>query len=640
MFTVNRLVVASGDIILFTLAYFASYWLRFEGVPTIHQELFSQILVPVVFTKFVVFSMNGLYRGPWRYTGVLDLIKIVRSSIISLLIVIAGIVFIKYGEGVSRSVLLLDTILTIAFTSIFRISIRVYFSRQLLKGVVAGILGQKFWPMANDTASRNILIYGSDSRGEMLLRSLHHHHHVEPYGVVGFFDDDEKHKGSIIHGVQNLGTSDDLIGIIDKFSINEVMIASNPEKEIIRKIFTDCRKEKVQCRIIPPYLDMVHSKVGVSQLRDVAIEDFLQRDSVQIDYSQVEGMVRGKRVLVTGAAGSIGSQLCNQISSFMPDEIVCVDNSETPLFYLQQDLLESAPQIKTKYYCSDVTNRKKMDTIFSSHKPQLVFHAAAHKHVPLMEANIDEVIYNNLVGTKNVSDMAHEAGSEVFVFISTDKAVNPANVMGWTKRMGELYAKYLSGEGSTKFLSVRFGNVLGSNGSVIPIFKKQIEKGGPIKVTHEDITRYFMTIPEAVLLILQAAYLGKQGDTMILDMGEPVKIFELAEEMIRMAGFEPGKEIDISFTGLRPGEKMHEELSLSSEKLNKTENPKISVLKKDDMNLDTIPVVMEKVLEKWEDSPIMAYDMLRNGISGFSEAYDSPDTNFNLDYNAPPSQRH
>jgi FlaA1/EpsC-like NDP-sugar epimerase len=613
--TVNRAIILVGDLFLLYSSYSIAYMLRFEELNPYLQPIYSKTLLPVVLAKLVILTVLGMHTGPWRYTGILDLMKIIKASVLGLLLVAGGMVFFAPGVGFPRSILLIDMILTICFIGTFRLSIRILYSRQMLLGVFTGLFGFKWYQERAISNSKRVLLYGANARGESLLRSILSSQEKLPYHVIGFIDDDPNVSGSVIHGIRNLGVVDNLTDIIERFRIDELMIASNPGKELMTKAYTICQQENVKCRVIPQYLDVLNNDVGVAQLKNVAIEDLLGREPANIDFTKVEGMYRDKRVIVTGAAGSIGKQLCRQLVKFRPSELVCVDLGESPLFYLQQELTEIAPNIKIVYYCSNVTDRAKVSSIFSKHKPHAVFHAAALKHVPLMEANMDEVIFNNISGTKNVADMAHENGAERFIFISTDKAVNPANVMGWTKRAGELYTTYMAGVSKTKFLAVRFGNVLGSNGSVIPIFKEQIRSGGPVKVTHRDVTRYFMTIPEAVLLILQSTLMGEAGDIMILDMGKPVKISVLAEDLIRLSGLTPGEDIEIAYTGLRPGEKLHEILMTANENLEPTEHKKITVLKRGKNRSFEINLVINKVIDICRTEPEQAYNLIRDSFT-------------------------
>ncbi len=617
--TRNRLIIIIGDTVLLILSYICAYYIRFETLDPKQWELIKYTIVPIIVAKLIIFSFTGLHTGPWRYTGILDLVNIIKASALGFLVVMVGMLFSYYPIGFSRSVFLIDTINTIFLISFFRISIRIAYSKQLLHGVIKGAVGMSLRSGKIGTESR-VLIYGANERGEMLLRSMLSAQESSFFHVVGFIDDDPDRDGIIIHGIKHIGTTKNLEELLNEQKISDVMIASKPEKEILQTIQSTCQAKKVSCRIVPPYFDLLQKRIEVSQLRNISIDDLLYRKAVEIDYTQVSEMIKAKKVMITGAAGSIGSQLCRQILEFGPSELVCVDMGENPLFNLEQDITHLSNGARVLFYCSNVTNREKMQILFSKHKPNLVFHAAAHKHVPLMESNVDEVMMNNIYGTKNVADMAHENGSEAFVFISTDKAVKPKNVMGWTKRMGEVYTQFLSRESKTKFISVRFGNVLGSNGSVVPLFSKMIENGGPVKITHKDATRYFMTIPEAVLLILQSTLIGDRGDIMILDMGEPVRIVKLAEEMIRLAGYTPGTDIGLEFTGLRPGEKLHETLINGREGMHATSNPKISKVKS---NLNTgmdVRGLVDEIVDKCYKDPQDAYPLMKNGLAGMMDS--------------------
>ena len=613
----NRAVIVLIDALLLALAYVGAYWLRFESIAPDQWMLLKTTLVPVVAAKMVIFSLSGLHAGAWRFTGIVDLVNIIKAAVLGFFVVMVGMLYFYYPGGFSRSVFVLDFINTVVLIGMFRLSIRVGYSRLLLRGVMQKLFGALLGSGSGGSGKR-VIIYGAGERGEMLLRSLTSQRDSGSYYVVGFADDRPECQGVNIHGVSHLGGSVDMEDLITQYGVGEVMIASDPGKEVVSLILETCQKLSVSCRVIPPYLDVVHQRLGLSQLKDIEIEDLLRRDTVKIDYSGVSGMIKGRRVLVTGAAGSIGKQLCQQILEFEPSELICVDMGENPLFHLQEEIGDVGDFARCYFYCSSVTNRSRMDRLFSHHRPEIIFHAAAHKHVPLMEHNIDEVIMNNIGGTKNIADMADKYSADTFVFISTDKAVKPENVMGWTKRAGEVYTQRFNGESSTKFLSVRFGNVLGSQGSVVPIFKKQIDKGGPVRVTHKDATRYFMTIPEAVLLILQSAYLGEKGDLMILEMGNPVKITDLAELMIHMAGFTPGREIEIEFTGLRPGEKLHEELVRSVEKMHKTTHPKINVVKNQASGANSVSDLIDDVLIEIHRDPQKGYDMLRERLEEFA----------------------
>lgn len=577
--SVNKLAVILVDVVLILASYYLGFVFRYEGFPPEAASFFKSTAGWVVLSQLAVFNLTGLHKGPWRFTGILDLANVVRASLAGLVVSFAGVVFL-FGDGQpvpSRAAFALMSVNVVALAGGFRLLIRVAYSKQLRRSVAQRFFGERF--MRNGRrGEKRALIYGANERGEMLLRSLLSAQESSNYTVAGFIDDDPNKRGVVIHGVKQMGTSRELDGLIGSLDISEVIVASDPGKETMKRIFETCRVLKVPCRVVPPYLDVVHQRIGISQARKLEIDDLLRRETVKIDYSRVEGMLHNKRVLVTGGAGSIGRQLCLQILEFEPGELICVDTDENQLFFLQQTVAQRGLASPCFYHCCSVTDRAKMASVFGRHRPDVVFHAAAHKHVPMMEMNVDSALLNNVGGTKNVADLADEYGAGTFVFISTDKAVEPGNAMGWSKRMGEVYVRNLALRSRTKYLAVRFGNVLGSNGSVVPIFQQQIAAGGPVRVTHPEMTRYFMTIPEAVLLILQSVLLGESGSIMILEMGEPVKIVELAEEMIRMAGYTPGQEVEIVFTGLRPGEKLHEELLYDSEQVNVTAHPKVRMI--------------------------------------------------------------
>lgn len=609
----NKIFVVAIDVLLLALSYFLAFLFRFEHLTPALYESFAMTVWFVVPVKVAMFSFAGLHKGPWRFTGILDLVNVVRATAAGSVAAVAIISF-THGMDVSRTVFVLDGVNTVILVSLFRVGIRVIYSGQLRQGVLRKLLGNGWWEH-DDVDGKRTLIYGADERGEILLRSLLSAQESTPYRVVGIVDDEPSRQGTAIHGIRHVGTSHQLEVLIEDLSASEVIIANDPGKETVQRVFNACKERKIPCRVVPPYLDLVHQRIGASQLRKIDIDDLLRRDTVKIDYSRVEEMLRGKRIMVTGAAGSIGRQLCLQILESQPAELICIDIGENPLHYLQMDIQQGGFMTPVFYCCASVTDRRKTAALFEKHKPHLVFHAAAHKHVPMMEMNVDSALTNNVGGTRNVVDLADEYGVQTFVFISTDKAVRSTNVMGWTKRMGEVYVQSRAVTSKTKYLSVRFGNVLGSNGSVVPMFKAQIEAGGPLTVTHPETTRYFMTIPEAVLLILQSVLLGGSGSTMILDMGQPIKIVDLAEEMIRLAGYAPGKEIEIKFTGLRPGEKLHEELMYGDEERQATSHQKITMIRPRMGDVKDMGRLIDGLLRQAETDPLAAYEAMKKLLS-------------------------
>lgn len=468
--------------------------------------------------------------------------------------------FQKTVEGV----IMLDLFTTIMLLSGLRMLIRLYH--------------EEFFA-DNRGAVRRFLIIGAGNAGEALLREMMRRKDIQ-YQVVGFVDDDPAKYRMKIHDVPVLGTVEQLPQICQKYSVDEIAIAipsATPKQ--MRRVVQICQGTKLRFSTVPSITDIASGKFRVSQIRDVDINDLLGREEVKLDVEGIRRFLKDKTILVTGAGGSIGSEMCRQVCEFGPKCLLLVEQAENPLFFIEQELRKTYPSVRLETLICDIADRPRVDRIFDGFRPEVVIHAAAHKHVPLMEINPGEAIKNNVVGTMNVADAADRVGSEHFVMISTDKAVNPTSIMGSSKRIAEMYIQDLNNTSRTHFVTVRFGNVLGSNGSVIPIFKKQIAEGGPVTVTHPEMKRYFMTIPEASQLVLQAAALGKGGEIFVLDMGEPVKIVDLARDLITLSGFRPGEDIEIVFTGLRPGEKLFEELSIAGENMIPTVHPKIAVWK-------------------------------------------------------------
>jgi len=435
---------------------------------------------------------------------------------------------------------------------------------------------------------KRLLIVGAGDAGEELLRAIRHKP-VAEYEVIGFIDDDPRKRGTLIHGLPILGTVEELPKISKTRNIEEIAIAmpsASPAQ--LRRVVQVCTGTKIRFRTVPSITDIASGKFTVSQIRDVDISDLLGREVVELDLDLIEAFIRGKIILVTGAGGSIGSEMCRQVCNFSPKLLLLVEQAENPLFYIERELHNQFPDIAMKAIICNITDKMRVKEVFERYRPEVVIHAAAHKHVPLMELNPGEAIKNNIVGTQVVADAADNHSTTNFVMISTDKAVNPTSVMGSSKRVAEMYIQDLNRISQTHFVTVRFGNVLGSDGSVVPIFKKQIAEGGPLTVTHPEMKRYFMTIPEASQLVLQAATMGKGGEIFVLDMGEPVKIVDLARELITLSGFRPGEDIEMVFTGPRPGEKLFEELSIKGEDMQLTRHPKIVIWK-------NIPVDHNKV---------------------------------------------
>jgi FlaA1/EpsC-like NDP-sugar epimerase len=426
---------------------------------------------------------------------------------------------------------------------------------------------------------KRVLVYGAGEAGAIIIKEMKSHHEMKSTPIA-IIDDDASLTGRKINGVPILGTGKDIVTVIDSRNIEEVIIAiPSMKRKEINEVYNICGDLGVLVKILPSVSQLINDTVSIKEIRDVSIEDLLGRDPIELDNTKVFDYVKGRVVLITGAGGSIGSELSRQIASYMPDRLILLDNYENNLYEINNELKNKYKELDLVAIIANVREKHRMETLFEKYKPEVVFHAAAHKHVPLMEDNPTEAVKNNVFGTLNLVEAAHKNRVRRFLFISTDKAVNPTNIMGATKRMAEMIIQAFNGKSPTEYVAVRFGNVLGSNGSVIPLFKKQIEEGGPVTVTHKDVIRYFMTIPEAVALVLQAGGMASGGEVFVLDMGEPVKIFDLAKNLIRLSGFEPEEDIEIKVTGLRPGEKLYEELLMDEEGLKTTQNEKIFVAK-------------------------------------------------------------
>ncbi len=534
--------------------------------------------------KLSVFGLFKQYRGWWRYVGISDLIGIVHASLTSTLIIVAiwfivsntnfAVTYLPPGmvepaEGVCMA----DLFATVLLLAGLRMIIRLYYEAS--RTVEVGRL-------------RRFLIVGAGNAGEALLREIHRMPVVQ-YEVIGLIDDDPAKQGTHIHGISVLGTVEQLPEICKDHNIEEIAIAMpSASHKQLRRVIQVCEGTKIRFRTVPHITDIASGKFRVSQIRAIDINDLLGRETVQLELDSIEAYAKDKTILVTGAGGSIGSELCRQLCNFNPNLLLLVEQAENPLFYIERELRRSFPAVGLETLICNITDKNSMEQIFANYRPQVVIHAAAHKHVPLLELNAGQAVRNNIIGTQIVADAADKFGTTNFVMISTDKAVNPTSIMGSSKRIAEMYIQDLSRTSKTHFVTVRFGNVLGSEGSVVPIFKKQIAEGGPVTVTDPQMKRYFMTIPEASQLVIQAAAMGKGGEIFVLDMGEPVKIVDLARELITLSGFRPGEDIEIDFTGPRPGEKLFEELSIEGEDMQRTRHPKISIWKNIPMERDKL----------------------------------------------------
>jgi FlaA1/EpsC-like NDP-sugar epimerase len=578
--SMHRLIVWTMQLGIFIISAVTAFFLRFDfNLPSSYLVDLAYALSIWIVVKSTVFHFAKLDRGLWRYLTVADLLRIAFGNIVGSFVSCILILLIA-PAGFPRSIYILDLMICFLSTSGLRLVLRM-------------MLEMTSHPRSERAGEKSTLIYGAGDAGITLLREIRNNPRL-PYRILGFLDDRSGKKGLHLDGAPVLGGGDQAESIVRTHNVEMILIAipSATGSEITR-ILKLCHAAGAECRTVPGLGEIIEGSGLAGQIREVAVEDLLGRIPVRLDEGQIRATLEGKVVLVTGAAGSIGSELCRQIARFRPARIVGFEIAESPLFEIDREMRQMFPDVPFHPEIGSIQNRTRLDDVFSQYRPTVVYHAAAYKHVPLMEAHVFEAIENNVFGTYNVAVAAAENGVEDFVMISSDKAVRPTNVMGTTKRIAELVLLSLQ-NGHTKFVAVRFGNVLGSSGSVIPIFKKQIAAGGPVTVTHPSMRRFFMTIPEASQLVLQASAIGKGGQICVLDMGQPVKIIDLAKNLILLSGLRPGEDIRIEFTGMRPGEKLCEELNSLLEDTVPSEHEKIRIFVGDGMP--------ERDLESWLDS--------------------------------------
>ena len=554
-------------VILDVLIIFASLYLalilRFGNyIPYRYSQSFYRVMPFLLAFKVIAYTFLGLYTIYWKNASVNEAFILTSSVIVTSMITWAYFLFFRY---LPISIFFISIFMELIFTGLIRFIERYKY-------------GVSFFNK-NNPNNRRIMIIGAGDAGVAVLNEIARHDNE--YGrVISFIDDDSQKKNATIKGVTVDGTSDDIERIVKSKKINYIIFAI-PSVSMRRRaeMLDKVKKLNVNVKLVPSMYEIINGKFDISTVRDVSIDDLLGRDQIMLNTKSLKNMIKDKTILVTGGGGSIGSELCRQVAKYCPKKLIILDIYENNAYDIQLELLRKYPNLDLDVCIESIRDRDRMADIFSYYRPEIVFHAAAHKHVPLMEDSYISAIKNNVFGTKNLLELADEFKVKNFVNISTDKAVNPTNMMGATKRIIEIMLQTINNKSETDYVAVRFGNVLGSNGSVIPLFKKQISEGGPVTVTHKDIIRYFMTIPEACQLVLQAGAIAKGGEIFILDMGEPVKILDLAENLIRLSGYIPYEEIPIEFTGLRPGEKLFEELLLDLEKSDKTEFDKIFIEK-------------------------------------------------------------
>lgn len=572
----KRLLVVASDILCTILSLVLAYLLRFNfNIPGSYLPQIFISLSLLVFFRVTSFFLFGLYSSFLRYASIDDLLRIVRAVTVGTLLFISSIAFIFRLQGFPRSVFLIDWFVMLVLLGGSRFVYRIWKELRI--------------PFSPPEARRKVLIVGAGDVGEMVLRSIKRERDV-PYEVVGIVDDDPDKIGRRIHGVEVLDRISNLEEVARKRDAKEVIIAiQNISGRKIREITELCQTIGVSCKTVPSVGGILRGSISVSHIRPVQVEDLLKREPVQLDLAMIERFISGKCIMVTGAGGSIGSELCRQIMGFNPRRLILFERGENELYEIDVDLREQFHDSEALVpVIGDILDADKIDQILQEHTPEVVFHAAAYKHVPIMEAHPLEAVKNNILGTWKLASMCCAQGVQCYVLISTDKAVRPTSIMGATKRLAEMICQGINQEGKTRFITVRFGNVLESNGSVIPYFRRQIVHGGPVTVTHPEVTRYFMTIPEAAQLVLQAGAMGKGGEIYLLDMGDPIKILDLATDLITLSGLVLGEDIDIKFIGLRPGEKLHEELVAEKESLRSTSHAKIS-------EVNSTPVTWEKL---------------------------------------------
>ena len=574
----NLLIMLAMDAFLVAVCFYFSFLIRFDFYI---QDIYWFILVRLwpftVIVKVLVFWFFGLYRGMWRYTSLLELVNVLKAVFTSQLAILAAVLMVYHFKNLPRSVFIIDAVLTFLAVGGIRVAVRVYFARGTGMRMIAGL------NRLQRPEDRRLLIVGAGDAGEGVLRELHANPDLRLH-AVGFLDDRPGSKGKFIHGVPILGPIDSVHGLPVDF--DEILIAIPSAKgEEMRRIVHICEETGQPFRTIPAIGELIDGKVSLKAVRNVTVEDLLGRDEVHLKADEIARYLKDRRVLVTGAGGSIGSELVRQIGRFQPRSVGLVDMSELNLFRVVMEFRQRFPGLDVKTYLADIRDRRAVDRFHADFTPEVVFHAAAYKHVPMQEIFPWEAVVNNVQGTMNVVEAARESRVERFVLVSTDKAVRPTNVMGATKRVAELFVECASANCGTTFMAVRFGNVMGSSGSAIPIFREQIMRGGPVTVTHPEVTRYFMSVGEAAQLILQAGAMGQGGEVFILEMGRPIKILDMVRDMIRLHGYEPDKDISIEFVGLRPGEKMYEELITEGEGIVATDREKIMVLKGNACNI-------------------------------------------------------
>lgn len=586
----GRKVQFALDLAVLSAAFVLSYLLRFEFDVPPEQIQASFIQLPyVVLLQFALLFVTGVYAFIWRYIGMAEVGAFVKAASGSFLVLVCLRLTLPDAVQPLRvplSIIAMDTVLGFGGVVSLRVLRRALYERheKQMKAAEAG-----------PSEAKPVLLVGAGQAGVMVAKEIAAHGGAG-LDIRGFVDDDPEKQGAVLQDIKVIGKTEDIPRLVKSLGIDHVILTmARASRRDVKRIVDLCESVPVKARIIPGLFEIIEGKVSIQRIRDVDIEDLLGRDPVNLDVEEVGCFLSAKAVMVTGAGGSIGSELCRQVARMGPSKLLLLERAEFALFEIHRELVERWPQLEILPVVADAGDEGRVGEVLSRHRPQVVFHAAAHKHVPMMEWNPGEAVKNNVLATEVVGRLAGVHGAEAFVFISTDKAVKPTSVMGASKRVAELVVQALDKRYDTRYVAVRFGNVLGSTGSVIPLFREQIRKGGPVTVTHPDMVRYFMTIPEAAQLVLQAGAMGRGGEIFVLDMGEPVRILDLAEQMITLSGFRPHTEIPIVFTGVRPGEKIQEVLLNSDEAVGTTRHPKIFIGQINSVSPEKVDAALERL---------------------------------------------
>ncbi len=609
----NKLILIIVDAFILNFAIIAAILIRFEG--NINDQFllyfgrYSSVFIIITILKLLVFYYFKLYGSIWRYASIEELIRVVAATLTANTIMISALFLIQ--KNLPRSVYIIVFLLDVALIGGSRLSLR-SFSHYVHQD------------KNNKRIQKKVLIVGAGDAGAMVIKELKNHYSLQSKPVV-IIDDDKRKHGQTIIGVPVAGGRERITEISERYGIDEIIISiPSAKKKDISDIVNICKETGAKLKILPGIYELIDEVVTINSIRDVQIEDLLGRDEIKTDLEEVADYLKDQIVMVTGGGGSIGSELCRQIAIQKPKRLIILDIYENSAYSIQNELKKKHKDIDLMVYIGSIRDKQIVNELMEKEKPDVIFHAAAHKHVPLMEDIPKEAIKNNVFGTWNLASAASKYKVRKFVMISTDKAVNPTNIMGASKRICEMLIQAINNESDTEFVAVRFGNVLGSNGSVIPLFKKQIAEGGPVTVTHEEVIRYFMTIPEAVQLVMQAGAMAKGGEIFILDMGKPVKILDLAEDLIRLSGYEPYTEIPIKIIGLRPGEKLFEELLLDEEGILATRHDKIFVAKPLDIDFGRLETELEELYQLiWNSSDTAVKAFVKELVPNYREEKNS-----------------